>query len=43
MASGIHVGDRAPDFTLMSQSGAPIRHVDDALAVVRQLQAEATA
>ena len=25
MASGIHVGDKAPDFTLVSQSGERVR------------------
>jgi thioredoxin-dependent peroxiredoxin len=28
MAGGVQVGDKAPDFTLMSQSGAPVRLSD---------------
>ena len=51
MAHRIQVGDKAPDFTLPAQSGEPVRHVfnsmtnigqhvNDALDVVRQLQAE---
>ena len=54
MARGIQAGDKAPDFTLPSQSGEPVRHVfnpmtnigrhvGDALDVVRQLQSEPTA